>query len=37
VLEVPHEWRGIEEVDGGNTQTDLVGEGHLSLRVASGR
>jgi len=36
VLEVPHEGRGVEEVDGGDAEAGLRGGGHLSLRLASG-
>ena len=36
VFEVPHEGRGVEEVDGGDAEAGLRGGGHLSLRLASG-
>jgi hypothetical protein len=31
MLEVPHEGRGIEEVDGGNAQAGIWGRAHVFL------
>jgi len=36
MLEVPHEGRGVEEVDGCDAGAGVRGGGHLSLRLPSG-
>jgi len=35
MLEVTHEGRGVEEIDGGDTKAGVRGGGHLCLRLAS--